>query len=210
MCAIAVVLWKLKRRHRFLVFAAAVVLAGGLIMFAPGGLASRFSYVFDRDQPGSVSARKDDLKRSLLVTARNPLVGIGIGNYMLRSNRGLATHNSYTQVSAEIGVAALVLYVLFIVTPLKRLRTLEHRLLISDPKSRFYYLSVGMQASLVGYMVSSFFASVAFLWYIYYLVAISVCLTRIYEIEKGISPSPVTRTDAELIAPAKEPRLAEF
>ncbi len=30
-------------------------------------------------------------------------------------------------------------------------------------------------------MVASFFASVAYLWYIYYLVAYSVCLRRIYQ-----------------------------
>ena len=30
-------------------------------------------------------------------------------------------------------------------------------------------------------MVASFFASVAYLWYIYYLVAYAVCLRRIYD-----------------------------
>jgi hypothetical protein len=37
-----------------------------------------------------------------------------------------------------------------------------------------------MQASLVGYMVSSFFVSVAFYLYIYYLVGYAVCLRRLY------------------------------
>ena len=49
--------------------------------------------------------------------------------------------------------------------------------------SHFYYLAVGLQASLVGYMVCSFFASVAYLWYVYYLVAYAVCLRRLYESE---------------------------
>ena len=34
---------------------------------------------------------------------------------------------------------------------------------------------------LIAYMVASFFASVAYLWYVYYLVAYAVCLRRIYE-----------------------------
>lgn len=185
-CAAGVVIWKLRSRHRFLVVVGAVVLASALLLFAPGAIADRFSSVFDKDQGSSVSARKDDLKRSLLVTARHPLFGIGIGNYMFRSNRGLATHNSYTQVSSELGVAGFVLYVLFMITPLKRLRAIERRHSDTNVKTRYYYLAVCLQASLMGYMVSSFFASVAFLWYVYYLVGLAVCLGRLYEIEQGI------------------------
>jgi O-antigen ligase len=185
-CVAGVVIWKLRSRHRFLVVVAGAVLAGALLLFAPGAIADRFSSVFDKDQGSSVGARKDDLKRSLLVSARHPLFGIGIGNYMFRSNRGLATHNAYTQVSSELGITALVLYVLFIITPLKRLRVIEKRHFDPDVKTRYYYLAVCLQASLVGYMVSSFFASVAFLWYVYYLVGLAVCLIRLYEIEQGI------------------------
>ena len=188
-CAAGVVIWKLRSRNRFLVVVAGVVLAGALLLFAPGALADRFSSVFDKDQGSSVGARKDDLKRSLLVSARHPLFGIGIGNYMFRSNRGLATHNAYTQVSSELGVIALVLYVLFIITPLKRLRLIEQRYSTANVKTRYYYLAVTMQASLIGYMVSSFFASVAFLWYVYYLVGLALCLSRLYEIEQGIGVS---------------------
>jgi putative inorganic carbon (HCO3(-)) transporter len=194
-CAAGLVIWKLRKRHRFMVVVATVVLAGALLLFAPGAIADRFSTVFDKDQGSSVGARKDDLKRSLLVTARHPLFGIGIGNYMFRSNRALATHNSYTQVSSELGVTALVLYVLFIITPLKRLRAIEKRHAEPNAKTRYYYLAVCMQASLIGYMVSSFFASVAFLWYVYYLVGLALCLSRLYEIEQGIG---VTKPVAEV------------
>jgi hypothetical protein len=44
-----------------------------------------------------------------------------------------------------------------------------------------YYLALGLQASIIGYMVSSFFASVPYLWYAYYLVAYSIAVRRIYE-----------------------------
>ena len=184
--AAGVVIWKLRKRNKFLVVVASFVLVGALLVFAPGAIADRFSTVFDQDHGSSVGARKDDLKRSLLVTARHPLFGIGIGNFMFRSNRALATHNSYTQVSSELGIPALILYVLFIITPFKRLRAIERRHATNNGKTRFYYLAVGMQASLVGYMVCSFFASVAFLWYVYYLVALGLCLARLYEIEQGI------------------------
>ncbi|HEV2905296.1 MAG TPA: hypothetical protein VGW32_09620, partial [Pyrinomonadaceae bacterium] len=49
----------------------------------------------------------------------------------------------------------------------------------------FYYLALGLQASLIAYAVSSFFLSVAYRWYIYYLVGYAVCFRRIYEAETG-------------------------
>jgi hypothetical protein len=77
-------------------------------------------------------------------------------------------------------MTALALYTMFIVTPLRRLKDLELVSVEGDRSRRaIYYLSVGLQASIVGYMVSSFFASVAYQWYIYYLVGYAVCLRRI-------------------------------
>ncbi len=39
------------------------------------------------------------------------------------------------------------------------------------------------QASIIGYMVSSFFASVAYQWFIYYLIAYAVAFRRTYSLE---------------------------
>ena len=51
--------------------------------------------------------------------------------------------------------------------------------------SKFYFLAIGLQAALLGYLVCSFFASVAYLWYAFYLVSYAVCLRRLYENETG-------------------------
>ncbi len=207
-CAVGVLGWKLMRRNRLLAVGTIVILGGALIVFAPGGVMSRFKAVFEGDQGSSVGARKDDLKRSILVTLRHPLFGIGIGNFMLRSNRGLATHNAYTQVSAEVGIAALVFYVMFMVIPIKRLRAIERDTVDNRKKSRFHYLAIAMQASLIGYMVCSLFASVAFLWYVYYLVALSVCLGRLYEIEQGVAVMSPSKPGSQLLAATNEPGMA--
>jgi hypothetical protein len=52
-------------------------------------------------------------------------------------------------------------------------------------RSQFYYLALGVQGSLVAYMFASFFLSVPFNWYVYYLVGYAVCLRRTYEAETG-------------------------
>ena len=123
----------------------------------------------------------DDFKRSIFVSVRHPLLGVGLGNYILFSNTNHATHNSYTQVSSELGLIALVLYVLFQIAPLKELRKVALETSDTRRKSRYYYLAVGLEASLIGFMVASFFASVAFLWYVYFLVGYAVCLVRLYQ-----------------------------
>lgn len=172
-----VLLWKLVRSSRWLippVGAAFVVL---FLVLAPGGYRSRISTTGDE----SSMARFDDLKRSVYVTLRHPLLGVGMDNYILFSNVNKSTHNAYTQVSSEMGVGAAVLYVLFILAPFKGLRNIERKSYEVRPARRFFYMSIALQASLVGYMVASFFASVAYLWYIYYLVAYAICLRRIYD-----------------------------
>ena len=109
-----------------------------------------------------------------------------MGNYAPEvSDHGQVAHNAYTHVAAEMGMTALVCYTMFIVTPLKRLGQMARETFATRANSDFYYLSVGLQAALLGYMVSSFFASVAYLWYVYYLVGFAVCLRRLYEAETG-------------------------
>jgi O-antigen ligase len=176
---------KMARRHRVIVGGLALALVLAVVALAPASYRSRLATTSD----DSAVARTDELKRSLLVAARHPLLGVGMGNYILYSNSNKATHNAYTQVAAELGVAAFLIYLWFLISPFKRLRQLEQATGKDKRKPPVYYLALGLQASLIGYAVASFFASVAFLWYAYYLVAFSVCLSRIYSHLDGPSLS---------------------
>jgi O-antigen ligase len=138
------------------------------------------------DPVGSATHRRGELLRSIYVAIRHPLLGIGMDNYREHASlRGLVTHNSYTQVASEMGMVALVIYTLFMVRPLRRLGQISREVLNGRADSRFYYLALGLQASLIAYAVSSFFLSVAYRWYIYYLVGYAVSFRRIYESETG-------------------------
>src|SRR5256714_1694139 len=187
--ASTVLAWKFGRRNRFVVVAVMLVAVTLFLALAPGNFPARILSIFipSLDPVGSSGARQQLLIKSVLVALRHPLLGIGMGNFPIVSIHDQVTHNAYTQVASEMGMAALVLYVLLIVSPLKRLREIEAQTYEARRTSRFfYYLSVGLQASLVGYMVSSFFASIAYLWYVYYLVGYAVCLRRMYESEHGL------------------------
>jgi len=57
-------------------------------------------------------------------------------------------------------------------------------MIAEDETNWRYYFAVGLQASIVSFMVSSFFGSIAYSWYIYYLIAYAVCFRRILSEER--------------------------
>jgi probable O-glycosylation ligase (exosortase A-associated) len=180
----ALLAWRIRRRNRLFVMLAAVVVILTLAALAPGVYFNRLVSIFDhsRDAVGSASQRQNLLFLSIKVALANPIFGVGLGNFNIVSIRGLATHNAYTQVAAELGLAALALFVAFFVVPYRRLRRVERETAQGAPAdARFYYLAVGLQASIVGYMVNAFFISSAYQWYTFYLVGYAICLRRIHE-----------------------------
>lgn len=187
-CTMSMLLWKMGRRHRLSVAALALLVCGVLLALMPGILIGRFASIFDTSADISAGAsaisRRDLLFRSILIALRHPLLGIGMGGFHNFSNQNQVTHNSYTQVASEMGLAATIIYTMFIVTPLRRLRRIEREIFDERRGSRFYYLALGLQASIVGYMVCSFFDSVAYQYYLYYLVGYAVCLHRMYEVAR--------------------------
>jgi hypothetical protein len=173
---------RLGKKNRVATTAALVFAVILFIGLAPGAFSNRLSTIFNSaaDLTGSSSQRTEVLKRSVWVALRYPVFGVGLGNFHHKSPRNLETHNAYTQVAAEMGLAAGVVYVLFLVHPIRRMRLIENESYEQPDRRRFYYLSIGLQASLIGFMFSSFFGAVAYQWYVYYLVGYAVCLHRLY------------------------------
>jgi O-antigen ligase len=122
-------------------------IAGGLailallgLMVAPDLALRRFTLLFTADQPArselesrvdasavdSSAVRLNALKRSLEITAQNPVLGVGIGMFSVAEHNlamregvpsmWLGTHNTYTQVSSETGIPGLILFFAILVT----------------------------------------------------------------------------------------------
>ncbi len=196
-----VLAWKFGRRNRFSVMALSLTVIVLFVGLAPGNYAARLASIFNSslDPVGSGSMRGELLKMSTVVALKNPLFGIGMGNFHIVSIREQVSHNAYTQVAAEMGLAAAIVYTMFIIAPLRRLREIERETFTAHDGSYFYFLAVGLQASLIGYMVGSFFASVAYQWYVYYIVGYAVCLRRMYKAKQEAA-------EAALAIPKNEPR----
>ncbi|CAN5380441.1 hypothetical protein BH20ACI1_BH20ACI1_00530 [soil metagenome] len=186
--AAAVVLsWKLGRKSRLKVSIVSSIVGGLFIILAPGNYGLRLLSIFipALDPVGSSDQRKELLIRSIIVTLRNPW-GIGIGNFPIVGVRNLVTHNSFTQVSSELGILGLAAYLIFLISPFRKLGAIERTLFAKEDYNWFYYLSIGLQASIIAYMFASFFVSVAYIWFVYYLIAYAVAFRRIYKAAEGI------------------------
>ncbi|MEP6946349.1 MAG: O-antigen ligase family protein [Acidobacteriota bacterium] len=181
-----VLAWKLGRRRRLTVSIASIAIGLVVILAAPGNYGLRMLSIFipALDPVGSSDQRSDLLKRSLLVTARNPW-GIGIGNFPIVGLHNLQSHNAFTQVSSELGILGLAAYLIFMISPFRKISAIERKQFDRGEPDWFYYLAIGLQTAIIGYMVSSFFASVAYNWFIYYLIAYAVAFRRIYSLERG-------------------------
>jgi putative inorganic carbon (hco3(-)) transporter len=184
--ALALVLaWKLGREQRLKVMLITGFFAVIFLALAPGNYGLRVMSIFipGLDPVGSSDQRTELLKQSIWVTLRNPW-GVGMGCFQIGSSRNLVTHNAYTQVSSELGIAGFIVYLMFIINPLRKLGAVERELFEAKDKSWMYYLAVGIQASIVAYMVASFFGSFAYNWFVYYPVAYAIALRRLYMMGK--------------------------
>ncbi len=125
-------------------------------------------------------------------------MGIGLGNFPIVGIQNLETHNAFTQISSELGWFGLAAFLTFLISPLRKLWAIERQMFANSDTSWMYYLSIGLQASIVGFMVSGFFVSVAYQWYIYFPIAYAICLRRIYSLhqesigEKGVAENSLS------------------
>jgi hypothetical protein len=93
----------------------------------------------------------------------------------------------------------LIAYLIVILAPLRSLVRIERQTRGRGSKGEreMYWLSVCIQAAFIAYMVCSFFASIQYLWYLYYTAAYAVALRQIHAAEEAESSSP----DNQALAP---------
>jgi putative inorganic carbon (HCO3(-)) transporter len=173
--------------------------AFGLVVSSPGRVFTLFAGSGDNaSAAGSASARWDLIKRSFEVAGVNPfrwLFGVGLNNFHIVSNKELVNHNAYLQVFNEIGLPAVCFYILFLASAVAISARIVKRYRRARGYRQVWLMAVAIQTSLVVYVIGSFFASVAYLWYVYYPAAFAVCLQQLLRkaertpAQKGIEPS---------------------
>ncbi len=181
--ATATCLWELaiRGRRRYLLVVA-VVAGVAFWVFAGNRVGSRFDATAQTTDAERASAylsaqqRWDLLAQSLKETARHPLFGVGPGNFQVVSGSWHVTHNSYTQMSSEGGVLAFLLYVMILWRGFVNLAATKGLPRSAEDRR---ILAGALRASLVAFVFGSFFASEAYQFFPYFLVAYTTALYRI-------------------------------
>lgn len=128
------------------------LVAAGVLFVLPPEIRSRYITIFSQERVekaqtleeqellasavGSSEQRLQLLKDAVRLTFENPLLGVGPGMFSVAQNdisveRGLrrgawlGTHNTYLQVSSEIGIPGLLLFLAVLFHAWKNLRALE-------------------------------------------------------------------------------------
>jgi O-antigen ligase len=173
---------------------AALVLGGLLVVAVPILLSG--SNALDRlgslfggqhaEAQESQDARSYLLRQSINYTFRHPVFGVGMsqfGNYEggMSVSAGVTgnwheTHNSFTQVSSELGIPAFIFFVMAIgssMASVNRIFGRARREGFTDiANACFCYL-----LSMVGYLTSIIFLSNAYRYYLPIMIGLAVALT---------------------------------
>jgi O-antigen ligase len=142
---------------------------------------------------GSLEAREQLLRKSLSLMLHHPIFGVGPGNFPAVTGEWHVTHNTYTELGAEAGVPALVLFLAMLFTSMRRIQKLPKMPGYADPEIRIW--TSALWAALAGYAAGAMFASTEYNLFPYFLVGYICALYRIAEkppkqLEKGGSDSP--------------------
>jgi len=194
--------------RRLLVLLAAVV---ALAVGAPSGYWKQMGTILSPKEDYNytdVDGRKAVMERGLGYMTLYPVFGLGIDNFMraecaispklaaLRMNgpvRCTAPHNSYVEAGSELGIPGLLIWVSLVVggifAPLRLRRRLPKSWRRGTASERFIYGSTTFFAiAMVGFAVTSFFVSFAWMDPIYFMAALLTGLhvaTRV-QLEEGV------------------------
>jgi len=182
--AIFVCLWEfgIRGRRKYLLGVAALCMVG-VIIVAPGNYGKRLETLLGKFQEGdfdrgSAGARTELLVKSLAVSATHPLFGVGPGNFASYTGEWRVTHNTYTQLSSECGILALILFLLLLRRAFLNLFYLRKMPRNPETEETHLYTSA-LSASFYAYLVGAFFASTAYELFPYYMVIYTTLLFRL-------------------------------
>jgi O-antigen ligase len=188
-----------KPKLKALILIGAPTLALLALPFVPSQSMERFASIFvssagNETAKESSEARRRLLYQSITLSLSHPLFGVGPGQFMENESdiakasgeRGMwhETHNTYTQVSSECGIPALILYLAALVTTFRNLWKLR--------KSSNPLLAAVAQCVLIstfGFAVCVFFLSHAYDFPFLILCGLSLAISRLVP-ESTIAANP--------------------
>ncbi|HEU0049781.1 MAG TPA: O-antigen ligase family protein [Nitrososphaera sp.] len=124
---------------------------------------------------GSKKQREELLKMSLQLMFSHPFVGIGPGNFASVSGTWHVAHNTYTELGAEAGLPALLMFVMLLIRARGNLkRVTRSKGFKQDMEIQIF--TGALWASFVAYLVGAAFSDTQYHLFPYVLVAYTTAL----------------------------------
>lgn len=200
--------WRSRKRFRNLVIVA--VLVGGFNVAYPYSPLYRLLDP-SRNDLGSTESHSAAWLAGLSMIGRHPLAGVGIGMFKANMMRyvpswydGAPTmgHNAYIEVAAEMGIPTLIAFVGVLsaafISLEKSRRKATHPLL--------FVAATGLQAGLVGSIISTFSISGEFISNLWLIIFLSACLpglqARLPVQQSEPSSAEITPPGEQVVHPA--------
>jgi len=131
----------------------------------------------------STEGRKFLLERAITYTLRYPIFGVGLGNFQVingtelrQANAWLGTHNTFTQISSEAGIPALVLFLSLLFTLLRHMKKLSDDFADDPANADLRLLARASLASIISFAFGAIFAHVGYQYYFFYPAGIATGL----------------------------------
>jgi O-antigen ligase len=176
----------------------------------PSSYWHRLSSITDQsqDETGSREARRILLTESFRAFLQHPITGVGAGQFKNYDPEGRQeawreSHNVILQVAAELGIFGVGLLLFLIARGAlagRSIRRLLRRaaprapdLVTEDERSWITWYTAATTAALIGWLACALFASVAYNWTFYYLLALAIAPREVLLRRLAITkPSPAT------------------
>jgi O-antigen ligase len=205
-----------------------VVALFALVVAAPPGYWEQMGTILKPKQDYNYydrEGRKAVLERGIGYMDAYPAFGLGIGNftraectispkiapsYTTGPLRCTPPHNSYIEAGAEMGFPGLLMWVSLVlglvIAPLRMRRRLPKSWLQGTHPQRFIYGATSYFAvAAVGFMVTSFFVSFAWMDPLYFLAALLTGLYIATRVEFAAQMPGVARADSQVPVSTRQP-----
>jgi O-antigen ligase len=138
---------------------------------------------------GSVQARSELLRESVSLMLHHPIFGVGPGNFPVVTEEWRVAHNTYTELGAEGGLPALVLFVLLLGMSLRKIRRVQALPGYEREESIRLWTSA-LWAAMAAYIAGAAFASTEYNLFPYFMVGYICALYRIAAVPEHEEASP--------------------
>ena len=159
----------------------------GAICVAPGVFWQRMQTMWSSSSPttmdeASAQASEDEraeaLKRSIRYTIEHPIFGLGLGNFSAASgneigqpNAWIGAHNSYTELSSEGGIPALLIFLAMMSVTIVSMRRIGRADYAGPEGPQLSRMARATWCSLVSFLFGACFAHISYEYFLYYPVA---------------------------------------